>query len=175
MKGDGHITVGRSWLTLGFVVGPSVLLQILAAVFMSFDDVILTRGRTALYLLHLLQLGVVIDYVIIFLRIWRGLGTRVADYVTWFPPIMHLVAAVHQSLPQICTQVYISFLSGGVSGLRAAVMVVALLGALRAVVMFHYICLWQKKDGEGGTPSTEQPLRKVMMKGLFTHFIVKST
>ncbi|XP_019641070.1 PREDICTED: uncharacterized protein LOC109482691 [Branchiostoma belcheri] len=155
----GHL--GWSWLTLGFVVGPSVLLQILAAVFLSFDDVIVTRGRAAVYLLHLLQLGVVIDYVIILLRVWRGLGTRGADYVTWFPPMMHLVAAVSQSLPQLCTQAYISFLSGDMSGLRAAVMVVSLLGALRAVVVFHYICLGLKNDGEEGT-STEQPIKKVV-------------
>ncbi|XP_078681631.1 uncharacterized protein LOC144916377 [Branchiostoma floridae x Branchiostoma belcheri] len=155
----GHL--GWSWLTLGFVVGPSVLLQILAAVFLSFDDVIVTRGRAAVYLLHLLQLGVVIDYVIILLRVWRGLGTRGADYVTWFPPMMHLVAAVSQSLPQLCTQAYISFLSGDMSGLRAAVMVVSLLGALRAVVVFHYICLGLKNDGQAGT-STEQPIKKVV-------------
>ncbi|KAI8513132.1 hypothetical protein Bbelb_097710 [Branchiostoma belcheri] len=173
----GHL--GWSWLTLGFVVGPSVLLQILAAVFLSFDDVIVTRGRAAVYLLHLLQLGVVIDYVIILLRVWRGLGTRGADYVTWFPPMMHLVAAVSQSLPQLCTQTYISFLSGGMSGLRAAVMVVSLMGALRAVVVFHYICLGLKNDGQAET-STEQPIKKVvprltlfaMWKVLGVHWLV---
>ncbi|XP_035691126.1 XK-related protein 9-like [Branchiostoma floridae] len=95
-------------LTLGFVLVPSLIIQLVS---LFYERKTMQQYRPLLYILHVLQLGVFIQYGALFLHLWMGLGGGESGRVSPGLPIIHLTEAVLQSMPQFSLQLYITVVS----------------------------------------------------------------
>ncbi|XP_078600479.1 XK-related protein 6-like [Branchiostoma floridae x Branchiostoma japonicum] len=120
-------------LTLGFVLGPTIIANILLA-WLTEDS---EMNKYVKYLLRVLQLSVFMEYCNIFRLLLRG---EVAEiHVENSLPIAHLFEAMLESIPQLCLQLYIIISTGEqVSVLQVITMVASLLAAVKAVVTYWY-------------------------------------
>ncbi|XP_078681391.1 XK-related protein 6-like [Branchiostoma floridae x Branchiostoma belcheri] len=125
-------------LTLGFVLGPSVIVQVVSMIVLSQETDVLTAGRAVLYVLHLFQLGVVINYVALFLRVWRRMKVTHKRHVAKGLAVLHLFEAALESVPQLCLQLFIVLQGGAASAVQILSMAVSLLASIKSVlVAFH--------------------------------------
>ncbi|CAH1232699.1 XK [Branchiostoma lanceolatum] len=102
----------KTWfgLTLGFVLAPSLIIQLVS---LFYERKAMQQYRPLLYILHVLQLGVFIQYGAVFLHLWLGLGGGESGRVSPGLPIIHLTEAVLQSIPQLSLQLYITVCTTG--------------------------------------------------------------
>ncbi|XP_078681648.1 XK-related protein 6-like [Branchiostoma floridae x Branchiostoma belcheri] len=120
-------------LTLGFVLVPSIFINILSFL-MSWDG---DFEFDSMCLLFVIQLGVFPAYLSILYPLVRG--EDVEEHINSNLPLMHLLEAMLESVPQLCLQLYILLLTGEqVSALKVITMVASLLAAVKAVVTFCY-------------------------------------
>ncbi|KAI8489023.1 hypothetical protein Bbelb_332470 [Branchiostoma belcheri] len=125
-------------LTLGFVLGPLIITNIFSSAMScnSGDD---TSGYIDCIkcLLAVLQLGVFPAYLNILYLLVKGKDPE--DKLDIGLPIIHLMEAMLESVPQLCLQLYILLLtSEQVSVLKVISMVASLLAAVKAVVTYFY-------------------------------------
>ncbi|XP_078682203.1 XK-related protein 6-like [Branchiostoma floridae x Branchiostoma belcheri] len=125
-------------LTLGFVLGPSIIINIWS-LSLSSNDKDSTLVTSFKVLLVILQLGVFTAYLNILYLLVKGKDVEV--HVSRELPGIHLFAAMLESVPQLCLQLYILLLTGEqVSVLKVISMVASLLAAVKAVVtLFYYV------------------------------------
>ncbi|XP_019619893.1 PREDICTED: uncharacterized protein LOC109466599 [Branchiostoma belcheri] len=96
-------------LTLAFVLGPSLIIQLVS---LFYEWKTIQQYRPLLCILHVLQIGVFIQYGAVFLNLWLGLGGGESGRVSPGLPIIHLTEAVLQSMPQLSLQFYITVCVG---------------------------------------------------------------
>ncbi|XP_019619890.1 PREDICTED: XK-related protein 6-like [Branchiostoma belcheri] len=96
-------------LTLAFILLPSIVMQVWTWVCLGNEnqemDRVITRGWWVL-VLCVLQLGVFVDYWVLYQRFKRG--SDIGDSKYAFLPQIHLVETMLEAVPQLCLQLYIT-------------------------------------------------------------------
>ncbi|XP_078681647.1 XK-related protein 6-like [Branchiostoma floridae x Branchiostoma belcheri] len=125
-------------LTLGFVLGPSIVINFVS-LYISWDDDDSTPIKGRKCLLAVLQLSVVSGYLNILYLLVKGKDVDEHVKTDLRIPIVHLLEGMLESVPQLCLQLYILLLTGEqVSVLKVITMVASLLAAVKAVVTRFY-------------------------------------
>ncbi|XP_078617738.1 XK-related protein 6-like [Branchiostoma floridae x Branchiostoma japonicum] len=122
--------------TLGFVIGPSIIMNIAVTFF---------SGLCAL-VLGFLQLGVVSVYFKVMYKLLKDENVEVLEeyFLKVNLPLGHLFEATLESIPQLCLQLYIMlYTREKVSALKVISMLISLISAVKAVTTY-----WWKKVGE---------------------------
>ncbi|XP_078701684.1 XK-related protein 6-like [Branchiostoma floridae x Branchiostoma belcheri] len=123
-------------LTLTFVLVPSIFMSF-TSLFTSVNAEDTTLNMNLMFVLTILQLGVTHSYVNILHMLLRG--RDVEQHVEGGLPIVHLLEAMLECVPQLCLQFYIIIsTSEQVSVLKVISMVASLLAAVKAAVTFVY-------------------------------------
>ncbi|XP_019631220.1 PREDICTED: XK-related protein 4-like [Branchiostoma belcheri] len=122
-------------LTLGFVLGPSIIINIFSLLISG--NVKDSKLMSFKVLLAILQLGVFPVYLNILYLLVKG--NDVDKHIVISLPAVHLLEGMLESVPQLCLQLYILLLTGEqVSVLKVITMVASLLAAVKAVVTGLY-------------------------------------
>ncbi|XP_078681797.1 XK-related protein 7-like [Branchiostoma floridae x Branchiostoma belcheri] len=123
-------------LTLAFVLVPSLFINFLSTgIALNEEDNALIAGIKLL--LGVLQLGVFPAYFKLLYLLVKG--EDIDEHVNVDFPLVHLMEAMLESVPQLCLQLYILILTGDqVSVLKVISMLISLLSAVKAVVTSYY-------------------------------------
>ncbi|CAH1246005.1 XKR4 [Branchiostoma lanceolatum] len=96
-------------LTLAFILLPSIVMQVWTWVCLGYEnqemDRVIARGWWVL-VLCVLQMGVFVDYWVLYQRFKRG--SDIGDSKYAFLPQIHLVETMLEAVPQLCLQLYIT-------------------------------------------------------------------
>ncbi|XP_035690054.1 XK-related protein 6-like [Branchiostoma floridae] len=161
-------------LTMAFVIAPTIIVNIVSAVmFRNFnhrDNTLNVRlGFRIQYLTHFLQLGMFLQYINLFCLLWRGQG--LGDHVEFGVSDLEMLEAILESIPQLCIQIHIAITDEQVSHmswLKVFSMVISLLAAVKAVVMFWYFGNKKTHENKRFTKCTCDSKTQVWIKSI--HF-----
>ncbi|KAI8507456.1 hypothetical protein Bbelb_148360 [Branchiostoma belcheri] len=136
-------TVWSSW-TLGLVV-LSLIITNVSSAWLNRNEAknkpaMIRRGWCVLYLL---QLGIFLEYGDLFVKVWRRQFIRVRGVSVlknmYNLPILHMMGAMLESVPQLCLQICILASTGQpVSILTKVTLALSLLSAVKAAVVLLY-------------------------------------
>ncbi|XP_035691523.1 XK-related protein 6-like [Branchiostoma floridae] len=136
-------TVWSSW-TVGVVFSSFIIMNVSSA-WLNRNEAkakppTIRRGWCLLYLL---QMGIFLEYGDLFVKLWRREFIRVRGVSVlknmYNLPILHMMGAMLQSIPQLCLQICIFATTGQkISALKKITMALSLLSAVKAAVVLLY-------------------------------------